>query len=269
MLGEPRAGKTALLRRHLTGEYSQAYDPTRVLSGPHPLAFYTTQGKVEFRIWEIPGCGLACPLPEYDAAIALFDLTDHRSYVMLGQWLARLREATPVVVCGNKADAAKRDVTHGELHALSEGGTKYFDVSARSNYNFEKPFLELARRLVHLELRLVEAPAVAPPTVALPAAERPEEADARAPGASLGWVPIGRPEASLPALEPALSRGPAGRAPWRATFRLVPLEANETWDEFGAPVVRALEDELSRASEQGLFATVGIEIEYARRKPLG
>ena len=43
---------------------------------------------------------------------------------------------------------------------------QYYDISAKSNYNFEKPFLWLARKLVgDPNLEFVAAPALAPPEV--------------------------------------------------------------------------------------------------------
>ena len=43
---------------------------------------------------------------------------------------------------------------------------QYYDISAKSNYNFEKPFLWLARKLVgDPNLDFVAAPALAPPEV--------------------------------------------------------------------------------------------------------
>jgi len=43
---------------------------------------------------------------------------------------------------------------------------QYYDISAKSNYNFEKPFLWLARKLVgNSTLEFVAAPALAPPEV--------------------------------------------------------------------------------------------------------
>lgn len=45
---------------------------------------------------------------------------------------------------------------------------QYFEISAKSNYNFEKPFLWLARKLVgNPSLDFVAAPALAPPEVAV------------------------------------------------------------------------------------------------------
>lgn len=43
---------------------------------------------------------------------------------------------------------------------------QYYDISAKSNYNFEKPFLWLARKLIgNPNLDFVAAPALAPPEV--------------------------------------------------------------------------------------------------------
>lgn len=43
---------------------------------------------------------------------------------------------------------------------------QYYDISAKSNYNFEKPFLWLARKITgEAGLQFVEAPALAPPEV--------------------------------------------------------------------------------------------------------
>jgi GTP-binding nuclear protein Ran len=45
---------------------------------------------------------------------------------------------------------------------------QYYDISAKSNYNFEKPFLWLARKLTgNPNLEFVAAPALAPPEVTI------------------------------------------------------------------------------------------------------
>lgn len=46
--------------------------------------------------------------------------------------------------------------------------SQYYDISAKSNYNFEKPFLWLARKLIgDPNLEFVEMPALAPPEIAM------------------------------------------------------------------------------------------------------
>ena len=45
---------------------------------------------------------------------------------------------------------------------------QYYEISARSNYQFEKPFQWLAKKLVgDPNLQFVESPALAPPEVAI------------------------------------------------------------------------------------------------------
>lgn len=45
---------------------------------------------------------------------------------------------------------------------------QYYDISAKSNYNFEKPFLWLTRKLVgDPNLEFVAMPALAPPEVSM------------------------------------------------------------------------------------------------------
>ena len=45
---------------------------------------------------------------------------------------------------------------------------QYYDISAKSNYNFEKPFLWLARKLTgDAMLDFVEMPALEPPEVTM------------------------------------------------------------------------------------------------------
>lgn len=58
---------------------------------------------------------------------------------------------------------------------------QYYDISAKSNYNFEKPFLCLARRLVgDPNLTFVEMPALIPPEVPMdPALARKYEDELR------------------------------------------------------------------------------------------
>jgi GTP-binding nuclear protein Ran len=50
---------------------------------------------------------------------------------------------------------------------------QYYDISAKSNYNFEKPFLWLARKLSgDNALHFVEAPALQPPEAVLDQAQK-------------------------------------------------------------------------------------------------
>ena len=121
----------------------------------------------------------------------MFDVTARVTYKNVPNWhrdLVRVCENIPIVLCGNKVDIkdrkvkAKSIVFHRKknlqvsclvhvsepIYVCSDHCFvfQYYDISAKSNYNFEKPFLWLARKLVgDPNLEFVEMPALAPPEV--------------------------------------------------------------------------------------------------------
>lgn len=62
--------------------------------------------------------------------------------------LVRVCEQVPIVLCGNKVDVKERKVKAKNITFHRKKNLQYYDISAKSNYNFEKPFLWLARKLV-------------------------------------------------------------------------------------------------------------------------
>lgn len=63
-------------------------------------------------------------------------------------------------------NSQERKVKTGAVTFHRKKNLQYFEISAKSNYNFERPFLWLARKLVgNANLEFVAAPALAPPEV--------------------------------------------------------------------------------------------------------
>src|SRR5271163_3353370 len=80
--------------------------------------------------------------------------------------LVRVCENVPIVLCGNKVDVKERKVKAKTITFHRKKNLQYYDISAKSNYNFEKPFLWLARKLVgNQSLEFVAEVALAPPEV--------------------------------------------------------------------------------------------------------
>jgi len=102
-------------------------------------------------------------------AIIMFDVTSRITYKNVPNWhrdLVRVCENIPIVLCGNKVDIKERKVKAKAITFHRKKNLQYYDISAKSNYNFEKPFLWLARKLVgNPSLEFVAAPALAPPEV--------------------------------------------------------------------------------------------------------
>jgi len=101
----------------------------------------------------------------------MFDVTSRITYKNVPNWhrdLVRVCENIPIVLVGNKVDVKDRKVKAKAITFHRKKNLQYYDVSAKSNYNFEKPFAYLARKLLNQpNLTFVEAPALKPPEVSV------------------------------------------------------------------------------------------------------
>lgn len=140
----------------------------------HPLVFYTARGPVKFNVWDTAGQEKFGGLRDGyyikgQCAIIMFDVTSRVTYKNVPNWhrdLVRVCQNTPIVLCGNKVDVKDRKVKAKTITFHRKKNLQYYDISAKSNYNFEKPFLWLARKLIgDPNLEFVEMPALQPPEV--------------------------------------------------------------------------------------------------------
>lgn len=83
----------------------------------------------------------------------MFDVTDKVTFKDVPSWhkdIIKVCMDIPICVCGNKVDREEERKVKAKL-AVSyskKKKTEYCDMSTKNNYNFEKPFLYLARRLL-------------------------------------------------------------------------------------------------------------------------
>ncbi|CAE6520874.1 unnamed protein product [Rhizoctonia solani] len=179
LVGDGGTGKTTFVKRHLTGEFEKKYIATLGVE-VHPLAFTTNFGTICFNVWDTAGQEKFGGLRDGyyiqgQCGIIMFDVTSRITYKNVPNWhrdLERVCENIPLVLCGNKVDVkasfirGERKVKTGAVTFHRKKNLQYFEISAKSNYNFEKPFLWLARKLVgNATLEFVAAPALAPPEV--------------------------------------------------------------------------------------------------------
>ncbi|KAL1228411.1 GTP-binding nuclear protein Ran [Trichinella pseudospiralis] len=173
LVGDGGTGKTTFVKRHLTGEFEKKYVATLGVE-VHPLQFHTTRGPICFNVWDTAGQEKFGGLRDgyyiqAQCGIIMFDVTARITYKNVPNWhrdLTRVCENIPIVLVGNKADVKDRKVKAKHITFHRKKNLQYYDVSAKSNYNFEKPFLWLARKLVgDPNLEFVAMPALAPPDV--------------------------------------------------------------------------------------------------------
>ncbi|PRW60009.1 GTP-binding nuclear Ran [Chlorella sorokiniana] len=173
LVGDGGTGKTTFVKRHLTGEFEKKYEPTIGVE-VHPLDFTTNRGKIRFYCWDTAGQEKFGGLRDGyyihgQCAIIMFDVTSRLTYKNVPTWhrdLCRVCENIPIVLCGNKVDVKNRQVKPKQVTFHRKKNLQYHEISAKSNYNYEKPFLYLARKLVgDPNLHFVEQVALAPPEV--------------------------------------------------------------------------------------------------------
>ncbi|KAF9360089.1 GTP-binding nuclear protein gsp1/Ran [Mortierella sp. AD094] len=173
LVGDGGTGKTTFVKRHLTGEFEKKYIATLGVE-VHPLSFTTNFGQIIFNTWDTAGQEKFGGLRDGyyingQCGIIMFDLTSRITYKNVPNWhrdLVRVCENIPIVLCGNKVDIKERKVKPKAIDFHRKKSLQYYDISAKSNYNFEKPFLWLARKLAgHQDLEFVASPALAPAEV--------------------------------------------------------------------------------------------------------
>merc|ERR1712080_104277 len=173
-VGDGGTGKTTFVKRHLTGEFEKKYVATLGVE-VHPLVFHTNRGAIRFNVWDTAGQEKFGGLRDGyyingQCAIMMFDVTSRVTYKNVPIWhrdLTRVCENIPIVLCGNKVDVKDRKVKPKHiLFHRKKPNVQYYDISAKSNYNFEKPFLWIARKLCGApNLQFTLEPAYRPPEV--------------------------------------------------------------------------------------------------------
>lgn len=141
------------------------------------MPFYTNHGQVIFNVWDTAGQEKLGGLRDGyyiggNCGIIMFDVCSRITYSNVPKWykdLTRVCEAIPIVLVGNKVDVRDRKVKAKQITFHRKKNLQYYDISAKSNYQFEKPFVWLLRRMVNdANLTLVETPLLAPTEVVIP-----------------------------------------------------------------------------------------------------
>jgi len=111
----------------------------------------------------------------------MFDVTSRITYKNVQTWhrdINRVCDGVPICLVGNKCEVKERKVKTKQINFHRKKNMQYYEISAKTNYNFEKPFLHLARKLSgESSLVFTEAPALHPPEAPLDIAamQRAEE----------------------------------------------------------------------------------------------
>ena len=157
LVGAPGVGKTAMVKRHKTGEFIRKYKPDTFFRKTG-LDFHTNRGPVKLETWDFSG-DIRFSNFNYggyskaDGAIIMFSLTDKYRYSRraVNHFYKDIRSQCaniPIVLVGNKNDK-KCDVynQYNFNNIYNKRCVAYYPMCVKNNYNFEKPFLCLIRKI--------------------------------------------------------------------------------------------------------------------------
>lgn len=131
--GSKGAGKNSLISRLYTGDYGKGRVDAVV-----SIPYQTNKGGVVLDFTE----------EKAEAEILVFDLTSMDSLRSLKVYIEQKEEKVPLILCGNKIDLGRRSrvMTAAIKQLLLEGKVLcYYDISAKSMYNIDKPVIAIIR----------------------------------------------------------------------------------------------------------------------------
>merc|ERR1711998_2904 len=174
VVGDGGSGKTTFCKRHVNGEFRVTYIPTIGVE-VHPLDFTTNKGIINFMCWDTAGQEKFGGLRDGyyvggECAILMFDLSDRNSYKNIPVWyrdILRVCDMIPIVLVGNKYDIRTQGLLEDKILSIKRKlRLTFIDVSARTNRNYEKPFLYLMKKLLNTPfVMFLEEPALMPTNV--------------------------------------------------------------------------------------------------------
>ena len=129
------------------------------------MPFHTSRGQIKFNVWDTAGQEKLGGLRDGyyingQCGIIMFDVCSRITYQNVPKWyedFVRVCENIPIVLVGNKVDVKDRKVKAKMITYHRD--IQYYDVSTKTNYNIEKPFLWIARKICgDANLQFVEKP---------------------------------------------------------------------------------------------------------------
>ena len=163
IFGDGGVGKTTLINRYLTGQYSEEYSMTIGVD------FYTKNIEIEgmsvnLQIWDFAGeHQFKSLLPNYvigaSGGIFMYDISRFPSLSNLDEWLKILNKAPgdidyfPILLVGGKKDLeleGKRVIEsdYARTHGFKKHMFDFIECSSKTGENVENIFIILARKMM-------------------------------------------------------------------------------------------------------------------------
>jgi small GTP-binding protein len=157
VLGSSGVGKTSLVQRVTEKSFSAQIQSTVGVEFKTWLYPLGTGGEIKLNIWDTAGQERFRSVSKAYfrnamGAILVFAIDSEASYTDLDSWLADLHQgATPnaaVLLVGNKADAATREITEEQAKEYCKRHElEYLETSAKEGTGVQEAFVRLAMKI--------------------------------------------------------------------------------------------------------------------------
>ena len=146
-IGDAGVGKTTIISRIMDNPFNEVYEPSIGVDFMSKIIKYRGQN-IKLQIWDTAGQekykGL---IPSYvrnsSIVFLIYDISVKSSFDNIPNWITFIRsiENTTLVLCGNKIDLEKREVTKEEGEALAQKeGIAFYEMSAKSGEGIKNMF---------------------------------------------------------------------------------------------------------------------------------
>ena len=146
-IGDAGVGKTTIISRIMDNPFNEVYEPSIGVDFMSKVIKYRGQN-IKLQIWDTAGQekykGL---IPSYvrnsSIVFLIYDISVKSSFDNIPNWITFIRsiENTTLVLCGNKIDLEKREVTKEEGEALAQKeGIAFYEMSAKSGEGIKNMF---------------------------------------------------------------------------------------------------------------------------------
>jgi len=162
IFGDGGVGKTTLVQRYVSGQFSQS---TRMTIGVDIVTKHVQieDWYVTLQIWDFGGEErFRFFLPAYArgsfGGVYMYDITRYSSIMDLDEWLSVFKKGCgydlkpiPILMVGGKLDLAEnRAITHDQAFAFAQSRHLYkvLECSAKTGQNVESIFTEITHRIM-------------------------------------------------------------------------------------------------------------------------
>ena len=162
MIGDASVGKSTLMKKFVTGAYSDCLNPTLGVE-LYKKEININDKKYLYKIWDTCGQERFRSLSRsyFQAAngiMLLFNLNSIESFDNLNLWLNSIKESQkediPLIMVGTKCDLEYKVTKNEAENFVKENNIihKFFECSSKENIGVEEPFMELADLIIRLNI---------------------------------------------------------------------------------------------------------------------